>query len=92
MRVVHKVPLSVHAPGRKECMLPINARVVHVEAQGEDEFMLSVWFDGDDGFMKTKRLLEFFGTGHIVPDHAIYISTHLFLDGALVLHLFDVTP
>lgn len=37
-----------------------------------------------------RRKFQAFGTGHPVPDEAVYVSTHVLMVGELVLHLFEV--
>lgn len=91
MRTIHKHPLNAHLPGRQSIHVPFGARVLNVQAQGPDEFALSIWFDVEDGAAPSKRLFEFFVTGGFPPGGAEYISTHVLLGGQFVLHLFEVT-
>lgn len=60
-------------------------RVVHV---AEQFGRVTVWFETGDRSLS----LELFGTGHPVPDDAQHRGSILCLDGALVLHLYEIVP
>ena len=89
MRTIHKYPL--HARNGKQVInTAALAQVLHVEAQGDDPFQLSMWVDLDNQWPRRSRIFEFFVTGGIVPSDARFVSTHLFADGTFVLHLYEV--
>lgn len=91
MRIIHKHQIDAQHPGRTTIRTSFAARVLHVEAQTSDEFVLSIWFDLDDGSPRIDREFQFFATGSYPPERAEFVSTHVLVDGQFVLHLFEVT-
>jgi hypothetical protein len=91
VRTIHKFTLDASEPGKKVINTSALAQVLHVEAQGQNPVhLLSIWFDLDDQWPRRDRMFEFFVTGGAPPADARYISTHLFLGGSYVLHLYEV--
>ena len=65
--------------------LPLEAKVIHFAAQGND---LCAWFiHRDDDGGRAPRHFSIRGTGHDIEDSATYIDT-AFL-GPFVFHLFE---
>lgn len=69
--------------------MPRGADVVHV---GHDPAgILCIWAEVDSDAPLEDRVFEVFGTGHDLPaESATHLST--WVDGDLVLHLYEVTP
>jgi hypothetical protein len=88
MNTIHKYVLS---SGRMKIALPIGAKVLTVQRQGED---LCLWAVVDSSQQREMRVFEVFGTGHQMPDGLSkfqYISTVQEMGGALVWHVFETT-
>lgn len=44
-----------------------------------------------EGTLQEKRVFQFIGTGHAVPEHSLYVDTVLLGEHqSLVLHLYEV--
>jgi hypothetical protein len=64
-------------------------RIVHFAMQ---DGLPTMWAEmvANDCTPTAIRTFEIFGTGHEIPDHAVYIGTTF--DCSLVWHLYETTP
>ena len=80
-------PISPDRPSVFEVEMPKGAKVVLVGPDPEGNEC--VWFEFalKNGDHKVKRVLEIFGTGHLIPP----LSTHVlsFKSGPFMWHLYD---
>lgn len=80
-------PISPDMPSVFEVEMPKGAKVVlaGTDPQGNE----CVWFEFDRKNMdhKVKRVLEIFGTGHLIPPLSTYIMS--FKSGPFMWHLYD---
>ena len=81
------VPISPDRASVFEVEMPKGAKVLLVgpDPNGQE----SVWFEFErkNGDNKTKRVLEIFGTGHLIPPLSTYVLT--FKSGPFMWHLYD---
>lgn len=86
MQVIYKYPLPID--DEVELELPIGARVLTAQAQGETSPMVWALVDSDQ---REKSVQKFCirGTGHgFKGNEGDYIATFQMMHGALVWHLF----
>lgn len=91
MTAVWKFPLTGWGPGsqiRHEAEMPTGAKIRTLQTQ---RGVSTLWAEVDPSAPKIKRLFEWVGTGHPVPDNAVYVGTVQIQDGAYVFHLYEVT-
>lgn len=67
--------------------LPINAEVLHVQAQ---HGVPQMWVKVDPGLREEQRHFGVFPTGDDIPDGAVHRGTFQLDDGNLVFHLFEL--
>jgi hypothetical protein len=91
MRTIHKFQLDTRSPGPQKIWTDPEARVLHVQAQGTDDSVVSIWVEVDASAAVVEHQVMFFLTGGYPPAHARFIATHLMHGGSFVLHLYDVT-
>lgn len=73
-----------------ELPMPLGADVLCVQMQGD---MPCLWARVDPDAAKTIRQFRWAGTGHqLTPDVGRYVGSVQMMGGALVFHLFEVTP
>lgn len=63
---------------------------LHVQAAGE--VTVEFWAEASDAFPAIKRAFQVFGTGHNLPDDAIWVGTSQRTPGGFVWHLYEVNP
>ena len=81
MKNIFKYPIS-----NNSILLPTNATVVKVGIQDGSAF---VWIEHDlTQIPKYPRNYKIFGTGHDIPDSAIWQGT--FFDAPFVWHVYEV--
>lgn len=92
VRVVWKFTVSLDplaAQFTQSIAMPIGARFLHAAAQGH---ALALWYEVDPKAETEDRRFQLFGTGDgPIRDHLTYVGTGIFADGALVLHVYEVT-
>jgi hypothetical protein len=93
MKIVYKVEYAL-MPFPMPVRIPRSARILYVARQyhGVPENQVSIWFEIEAGFQRAEddvRLVEVYGTGKMIPDNAVYLSTHILDGGDLVLHLYE---
>jgi len=68
--------------------LPKNAKILKFDNQNETP---TIWalIDPEEK-EKVRRIFRLAGTGHPIQEHFNYIGTSFFLNGQLVLHLFEI--
>lgn len=93
MRTVYKYPLL---PGRTQLSLPVGSKPLAAQTQrnlyerGEHPF-LWVELDTDEVYLLSVTF-ECIGTGHEVPQGAIYIDTFQMPEDGLVWHVYQTFP
>lgn len=76
--------------GRQQVSMPRGAKLLAAQMQGEHP---QVWALCDENAERAPRMMAIYGTGNPVPDQpGQYVGTFQLADGALVFHLFDLTP
>ena len=90
MKTVWKEPLKPISADRAslfEVELPKGAKIILVGPDPEGEECIWFEFERKNGDHKVKRVLELFGTGHLIPP----LSTHVlsFKSGPFMWHLYD---
>ena len=71
--------------------LPTGARVLHVEAQGDNPVLWAL-IDPDEEGLENRRF-RLVGTGHPIderPEELKHVSTFLMAEGRLVWHVFEI--
>jgi len=51
---------------------------------------ICVWYKCDPDNPMVPRKIAIIPTGHIPPETALYLGACMFMDGAVVLHVFEV--
>jgi len=69
--------------------MPLDARIIHVEAQRE---VPCIWAVVDPGRRLETRRFVTVGTGQNVPEGSFHVGTFFMLGGDLVWHVFEVVP
>jgi len=92
-RTVWKFPLAVDpltVQFTQVKYIPEGARFLYGARQGG---AIGLWFEiPDPEAEKVHRGFQIFGTGNApIGDHLTYLTTALFADGDLVLHVYEVT-
>ena len=81
-------------------MIPVDDRP-HIEtltgdpvavAATADSRGVEFWAEYDEQFGKSDRAFQVFGTGHPIPDGAVWVGTCPRTDLGLVWHLFEILP
>ena len=88
MRTVWKYDLA--ALTIQSVAMPLNARIIHVAAQGGVPDAVQMWAEVETDEPQFFRRFAVGGTGHLVPDDGRYVGTALAADGALVWHVYEV--
>ncbi len=84
MKTIHRYPLLLEASCAYS--LPIGAIIRHVGIDRTDN--IAFWAEGDvDAAPGPQRTFEVYGTGHDVPDAAVYVGTAL--QGQFVWHVYE---
>ena len=80
-------PISPDRPSVFEVEMPKGAKVVLVGPDPEGNECVWFEFERKNGDHKVRRVLEIFGTGHLIPP----LSTHVlsFKSGPFMWHLYD---
>lgn len=94
MKTIYKYQLSlVRATATcKPVIMPFEARILHVGAQGDDMF---IWAEIDTEASGMEWFFEVFGTGHeMLEDMGVerhHIGSLMMHDGASVFHVYHRT-
>lgn len=86
---VHKIQLEFAGNNNPlSIQLPIGAEMLTVAIQNNLTYL---WYRCAPDDPLTERHIYCVGTGHLAPNkiNGKYLSTILYLDGALVMHFFD---
>lgn len=90
MKRIYKYPLIV--TDQQDVLLPMGADILTIQTQADTPCL---WALVDPGGATEARVIEIFGTGHVVrEDMGVsrkYITTFQLADGALVFHAFERT-
>lgn len=78
MKTVYKYPTG-------EIQIPKGAKVLTAEIQNEK---VCIWAEVDTEQVLEHRTFHVYGTGHLIPEQACYVST--VFDGAFVWHIYEV--
>ena len=68
-----------------EIEMPKYAEIVHVGIQNSD---VHLWAKVDPLRSTETRCFSVYGTGHLIPDQALYVGT--VFDGPFVWHVFEI--
>ena len=92
MKTVYKYELKAvcHQNLTEPVMMPNGAKILHVDAQGDDMF---VWAEVDTERSVVDFHFEVFGTGHEMQEdmgvERNHIGSLMMHDGALVFHVYQ---
>jgi len=93
MKTVWKFELTIN--NEVEITMPRFARILHIDTQGLTRpfFRVLVWALVDPTELTETVKFRIAGTGHEIhnENNLSYIGTVMFLDGALVFHVFKYT-
>ena len=78
MKTVYKYPVG-------EIQLPKGAKILTAKRQNDK---VVLWAEVDTEQVLEHRTIHVYGTGHLIPDNACYIST--VIDGIFVWHIYEV--
>lgn len=78
--------------------VPVTGSPVHVDLTGdpvavgmlEGDRGVEFWVEDDDAKPRVSRVFTIAGTGHAIPDNAVYVGTAPRGASGLVWHLFEV--
>lgn len=86
VRTIYKYQLSPF-PGPQTILMPTDAKILHVDDQNG---VICLWALIDTNTLAVTRWFQVVGTGYDAADLTDHIGTVMQLEGALVLHVFEV--
>jgi hypothetical protein len=82
MKTIHKYIVT----GRNETLMPIGAKILHVNMQGRD---ICMWALVDKEVMQEYRTFEVVGTGWELDENMFYVGT-CFDSDSFVWHIMEI--
>lgn len=86
MRTVWKYEIPMHGVAQFELLIPVPAKVVHVEMQGITPTM---WIELNPESPSFPKHFSIVGTGHQIPVNAAHVGSWQMEGGRFVFHLYE---